>query len=55
MKKQYKISLIVITILLIITLFIGTSYSLWSSTNTQSSENLVETTCFQLSFQSQVI
>ena len=50
LNKKYKVSLIVVTILLVLSLFIGLSYSLWSSTMTQSDTNLVETACFKIEF-----
>src|SRR5574344_1724569 len=50
MKKSYKISLLVITLLLVSSLLAGTSYSLWTSTHTQTTTNAVNIGCFTLNF-----
>ena len=49
MKNRYRYSLIIITILLLITTSIGSSYSLWSvSTSSEASNVLVGLSCFEL-------
>ena len=50
MKKRYTISLILITLLLIGSLFIGTSYSLWHKTSAQNGFNQIEVGCFRITF-----
>lgn len=50
MRKGYKISLGVITILMLITITIGTSYSYYSVSDVQTDPNDVSTTCFKTTF-----
>ena len=50
MKNKYAISLVLITILLFGSMMIGTSYSLWEKTKTQSGENKLTAGCFSISF-----
>lgn len=50
MRKGYKVTLSVLTIMMLITLTIGTSYSFYSVSDVQSDPNTIVTTCFELSF-----
>ena len=50
MKKSYKIILIVISILLIGSIIIGTSYSMWVKTAVQKEQNIVNSSCFDIEF-----
>lgn len=54
MKFKYKFLLIGISLMLILTIFIGTSYSLWIMSNTQDKENIIAASkCFDVSITSQ--
>lgn len=46
MNKKYRISLIIITLMLVCTIFVATSYALWSITAVQNDTNIVATGCF---------
>ena len=50
MRKIYSIPLLIITLLLIASIIIGTSYSIWIKTNNQKDENVVTTSCFSSTF-----
>lgn len=50
MKLKYKLSLLVIAILLAITTTIGSSYAIWVTEVSQSSTNVIKSGCFSLSF-----
>ncbi|HCY43954.1 MAG TPA: hypothetical protein DHU33_00830, partial [Firmicutes bacterium] len=50
MRKSYKIILMVISILLIGSIIIGTSYSMWVKTAVQKEENIVNSSCFDIEF-----
>ena len=50
MRKSYKIILIVISILLIGSIIIGTSYSMWVKTAVQKEKNIVNSSCFDIEF-----
>ena len=50
MKIIYKILLLVISLLLVITITIGTSYSLWKKVEVQKEQNIVESSCFSIEF-----
>ena len=50
MRKSYKIILMVISILLIGSIIIGTSYSMWVKTAIQKEENLINSSCFDIEF-----
>lgn len=50
MKLKYKITLVLIGILLAILTTVGSSYALWTVTKTQSGTNTVTTGCFSLTF-----
>lgn len=50
MRKGYKITLGVLTIMILITLTIGTSYSYYSIADEQTSPNVMATTCFDISY-----
>ena len=50
MKKNKSILLIVIGILLLLSVFIGTSYALWVLSYNQEGENLVSTDCFDITY-----
>lgn len=46
MNKKYQVSLIVITLMLVCTIFVATSYAIWSITVVQNDTNIVATGCF---------
>ena len=50
MRKSYKIILMVISILLIGSIIIGTSYSMWVKTAVQKEENVLNSSCFSIEF-----
>jgi len=50
MKKRYKIALVLITLLLVGTIFLGTSYSIWQRTNVQEGTNEVRVGCFTITY-----
>ena len=50
MRKLYKIILMVISILLIGSIIIGTSYSMWVKTTIQKEQNIVNSSCFDIEF-----
>ena len=50
MQKKISIVSLLISILLIITIFIGTSYSLWTTSVQQESTNTVDVGCFRIEF-----
>ena len=50
MRKVYKIILMVISILLIGSIIIGTSYSMWVKTAIQKEQNIVNSSCFDIEF-----
>ena len=50
MRKSYKIILMVISILLIGSIIIGTSYSMWVKTAVQKEKNIVNSSCFDIEF-----
>ncbi len=50
MRKSYKIILMVISILLIGSIIIGTSYSIWVKTAIQKEQNIVNSSCFDIEF-----
>ena len=50
MRKLYKIILMVISILLIGSIIIGTSYSMWVKTAVQKEQNIVNSSCFSIEF-----
>ena len=50
MGKGYKLTLGIITIMILITISIGTSYSYYSITDSQESENNLATACFDVEF-----
>ena len=50
MRNGYKITLGVITLLILVTITIGTSYSFYSVSDTQTDPNSLTTTCFQISY-----
>jgi len=51
MSKNKKILLILISITLIITISVGITYALWSQSHEQTNANLVESGCFEITFQ----
>ena len=53
MKSKSRILLIYTIIIFILTIFIGTSYSLWQTINTQDSVNTATTKCFNVEITSQ--
>ncbi|MBR1416682.1 MAG: hypothetical protein IJ572_02570 [Bacilli bacterium] len=50
MRKRYKVMLLSITILLVASLLLGTSYSLWTTTNHQVGVNTVNVGCFKITY-----
>ena len=50
MKLGYKISITIITILLVVVTSIGRSYALWTITEKQSDTNLVESGCLNITY-----
>ena len=50
MKKGKIIALLVIGIFLVCSVFIGTSYSVWMVTKSQSKENIVKSDCFNITY-----
>ena len=50
MKSKSRILLISTIIIFVLTIFIGTSYSLWQAINTQKDSNVVTTSCFDIEF-----
>src|SRR5574344_2558779 len=50
MAKKYKILLLSLAIMLCLSIVAGTSYSLWSSTYTQSTSNKIAICCFTIDF-----
>lgn len=53
MRLKYRAPLIVIAILMVITAFIGSSYALWKVTKYQTTTNVIETGCFEVTFTEQ--
>ena len=51
MKKGYKVCLIVIITLLVISTSLATSYSLWIVTDYQKGENLIIAGCFDMTYE----
>ena len=50
MRSGYKVTLGVLTIMILVTITIGTSYSYYSIASTQTDPNELSTTCFDMSF-----
>ena len=50
MRSGYKITLGILTIMILVTITIGTSYSYYSIASTQENPNELTTTCFDVSF-----
>lgn len=50
MRKGYKITLSVLTIMILITITIGTSYSYYSVSDVQSDPNTLASTCFNINY-----
>ena len=48
MRLKYRVSLAVISILMVMTLFLSSSYSLWKITVTQGGENVISAGCFDV-------
>lgn len=48
MKNKYKISLLVIAILLALSMTVGSSYAFWTTTVTQTGENEVASGCLEI-------
>lgn len=51
MKTTYKILLMVISLLLVVAITIGTSYSLWKKVEVQTNENIVNSACYDIAFE----
>ena len=50
MRRKYKVMLLSITILLFCTIFLGTSYSVWTATSKQEGTNVINVGCFSVTF-----
>lgn len=50
MKLRYKISIAIIILLLVVVSSIGRSYAIWTYTKSQSSSNLVEAGCLNITY-----
>lgn len=50
MRNGYKITLSLLTIMIMITLTVGTSYSYYAVSDVQKDPNVLTTTCFDISF-----
>ncbi len=53
MRLKYRLSLAVISILMVMTLFLSSSYALWSVTVTQQTENVIKSGCFSIAFENE--
>lgn len=51
MGNGYKITLSILTVLILITIAVGTSYSYFSVVGIQSDENILNTTCFNVTYE----
>ncbi|MBR1417236.1 MAG: InlB B-repeat-containing protein [Bacilli bacterium] len=51
MKKKYKLILSISAIALVLSIFIGASYALWTYDHIQEDDNVVKTDCFTLTFE----
>lgn len=49
-ERVYKISLLILSLFLIVSLFIGVSYAYWRFSSHQKNTNVASTNCFALSF-----
>lgn len=50
MRLRYRIPLAIISIMIVISMFIGSSFALWRVTKYQETENIIDTGCFKLTF-----
>lgn len=50
MRKGYKITLGILTIMILVTITIGTSYSYYSVSDVQTDYNTLATTCFDITY-----
>lgn len=50
MRKGYKITLSVLTIMILITITVGTSYSYYSVSDVQDNPNTLTSTCFDITY-----
>ncbi len=53
MRPSYRIALSMLTIMILLTLTVGTSYSFYSVSDTQDQPNNLATTCFQITLNGQ--
>lgn len=53
MRLRYRIPLAVIAVMMVATMFLGSSYALWKVTKYQETANVIETGCFELTFTEQ--
>ena len=51
MKRKYKISLLLIGILLLASVALGSSYALWTTTIIQDGVNVINSDCFEFTFE----
>lgn len=51
MRKGYKITLSVLTIMILITITVGTSYSYYSVSDVQENPNTLTSTCFDIKYE----
>src|SRR5699024_4059471 len=50
MRSGYKVTLGILTIMILVTITIGTSYAYYSISSTQENPNEISTTCFDVSY-----
>lgn len=50
MRTRYKVALFSITVMLICSIVLGTSYSIWTTSVQQEGENVVNVGCFQITY-----
>lgn len=53
MRKGYKITLSVLTIMILVTITIGTSYSYYSVSDVQTDPNTLTSTCFNIEYKNE--
>ncbi len=51
MRFGYRLSLAVIAILMVMTMFLGSSYALWKATAEQTTDNVITSGCFSVAFE----
>lgn len=51
MRLRYRIPLAIIAIFMVLTLFMASSYALWKVTLYQETENIIQSGCFEITFE----